>query len=100
MVAFGKKLKQAQVQEWQGYYINYKLLKKRVKRYSQAQQSGTQDTQPQSVVLKDFSRLLDSQIEKIVLFILEQQGELAAKLASLGDHQHHCLTQQQQQQLS
>ncbi|CAI0425221.1 unnamed protein product [Linum tenue] len=64
MVAFGKKLKQAQVQEWQGYYINYKLLKKRVKRYSQAQQSGTQDTQPQSVVLKDFSRLLDSQILK------------------------------------
>ncbi|CAN1332400.1 SPX domain-containing membrane protein At4g22990 [Linum perenne] len=61
MVAFGKKLKQAQIQEWQGYYINYKLLKKRVNRYTQLLQSGTQD---QKSLLKDFSRLLDSQILK------------------------------------
>ncbi|CAN1332395.1 SPX domain-containing membrane protein At4g22990 [Linum perenne] len=84
MVAFGKKLKQAQIQEWQGYYINYKLLKKRVNRYTQLLQSGTQD---QKSLLKDFSRLLDSQIERIVMFMLEKQGGLAARLASLGEQQ-------------
>ncbi|CAN1332391.1 SPX domain-containing membrane protein At4g22990 [Linum perenne] len=92
MVAFGKKLKQAQIQEWQGYYINYKLLKKRVNRYTQLLQSGTQD---QKSLLKDFSRLLDSQIERIVMFMLEKQGGLAARLASLGEQQ-----QQQQQHYS
>ncbi|CAN1332403.1 SPX domain-containing membrane protein At4g22990, partial [Linum perenne] len=74
------------------YYINYKLLKKRVNRYTQLLQSGTQD---QKSLLKDFSRLLDSQIERIVMFMLEKQGGLAARLASLGEQQ-----QQQQQHYS
>ncbi|KAH7512839.1 hypothetical protein FEM48_Zijuj12G0132600 [Ziziphus jujuba var. spinosa] len=108
MVAFGKKLRQSQIQEWQGnvkyscivqvillvdetkcdflhifrYYINYKLMKKKVKRYTQQIQVGTQDRHN---VLKDFSRLLDSQIEKIVLFLLEQQGLLASRLSNLGE---------------
>ncbi|CAN1332397.1 SPX domain-containing membrane protein At4g22990 [Linum perenne] len=101
MVAFGKKLKQAQIQEWQGYYINYKLLKKRVNRYTQLLQSGTQD---QKSLLKDFSRLLDSQIERIVMFMLEKQGGLAARLASLGEQQQQkeeeCSLLQQQQHYS
>lgn len=33
------------------------------------------------------------QIEKIVLFLLEKQGLLAARLSDLGE-QHHALTQQ------
>ncbi|KAJ4713036.1 SPX domain-containing membrane protein [Melia azedarach] len=90
MVAFGKKLKERQIQEWQRYYINYKLMKKKVKQYAQQIQVGTQDRRH---VLKDFSRMLDNQIEKIVLFLLEQQGLLASRLARLGE-QHDALQQE------
>ncbi|CAI8593705.1 unnamed protein product [Vicia faba] len=82
MVAFGKKLKDRQIQEWQGYYINYKLMKKRVRQYAQQIQLGTLDRRH---VLKDFSRMLDNQIETIVLFLLEQQGLLASRIAKLGE---------------
>ncbi|CAN6580744.1 unnamed protein product [Malus baccata var. baccata] len=90
MVAFGKKLKERQVQEWQGYYINYKLMKKKVKHYSQQIKVGAIDRRH---VLKDFSRMLDNQIETIVLFLLEQQGLLASRIAKLGE-QHEALQQQ------
>ncbi|GLT43922.1 hypothetical protein SLA2020_178460 [Shorea laevis] len=87
MVAFGKKLKESQIQEWQRYYINYKLLKKKVNRYAQQLEVGIQDHHD---VLKDFSRMLDSQIEKIVLFLLQQQGQLARRLSGLGE-QHDAI---------
>lgn len=90
MVNFGKKLKDRQIQEWQGYYINYKLMKKRVRQYAQQIQLGTQDRRH---VLKDFSRMLDSQIEKIVLFLLEQQGILASRIEKLVE-QHDALQQE------
>ncbi|KAL7167413.1 hypothetical protein ACSBR2_037969 [Camellia fascicularis] len=84
MVAFGKKLKERQIQEWQGYYINYKLMKKKVKQYAHQIEIGALDHRH---VLKDFSRMLDSQIEKTVLFLLEQQGLLASRTAKLGEQQ-------------
>ncbi|XP_022872579.1 SPX domain-containing membrane protein At4g22990-like [Olea europaea var. sylvestris] len=90
MVAFGKKLKELQIQEWQGYYINYKLMKKKVKQYVRQIEVSPQD---RDFVLMDFSRILDKQIEKIVLFLLEQQGRLASRLAYLGE-QHNGLIQQ------
>ncbi|KAM1024770.1 hypothetical protein ACFX13_038681 [Malus domestica] len=90
MVAFGKKLKERQVQEWKGYYINYKLMKKKVRHYSQQIKVGAIDRRH---VLKDFSRMLDNQIETIVLFLLEQQGLLASRIAKLGE-QHDALLQQ------
>ncbi|CAA3016842.1 SPX domain-containing membrane At4g22990-like [Olea europaea subsp. europaea] len=90
MVAFGKKLKELQIQEWQGYYINYKLMKKKVKQYVRQIEVSPQD---RDFVLMDFSRILDKQIEKIVLFLLEQQGQLASRLAYLGE-QHNGLIQQ------
>ncbi|GJT32679.1 SPX domain-containing membrane protein-like protein [Tanacetum coccineum] len=84
MVAFGKKLKDRQIQEWNGYYINYKLMKKRVKQYSRQIEAGGIERR---YVLKDFSRMLDNEIEKIVLFLLEQQGLLASRLDALGKEQ-------------
>ncbi|XP_027085553.1 SPX domain-containing membrane protein At4g22990 [Coffea arabica] len=84
MVAFGKKLKERQIQEWQGYYINYKLMKKKVKQYTLQIQAGALDRR---YVLKDFSRMLDNQIEKIVLFLLEQQGLLASRIEKLNEQQ-------------
>lgn len=43
------------------YYINYKLMKKKVKQYAQHIQIGTQDRRH---VLKEFSRMLDNQVRK------------------------------------
>ncbi|KAL2525088.1 SPX domain-containing membrane protein [Abeliophyllum distichum] len=82
MVAFGKKLKQRQIEEWQEYYINYKLMKKKVKQYANQIETGVLERRH---VLKDFSRMLDNQIEKIVLFLLEQQGILASRIAELNE---------------
>ncbi|XP_059276066.1 SPX domain-containing membrane protein At4g22990-like isoform X2 [Lycium ferocissimum] len=84
MVAFGKKLKDRQIQEWQGYYINYKLMKKKVKQYGNQIKAGALDRR---TVLKDFSRMLDNQIERIVLFMLEQQGVLASRISELNKQQ-------------
>ncbi|KVH95461.1 Major facilitator superfamily [Cynara cardunculus var. scolymus] len=84
MVAFGKKLKDRQIEEWKGYYINYKLMKKKVKQYARQIEAGGLERR---YVLKDFSRMLDNQIEKIVLFLLEQQGLLASRLDALGKEQ-------------
>ncbi|KAL2543973.1 SPX domain-containing membrane protein [Forsythia ovata] len=86
MVAFGKKLKGRQIQEWQGYYINYKLMKKKVNQYSNQIEAGALDRRH---VLKDFSQMLDNQIEKIVLFMLEQQGLLASRIAQLNEQQNY-----------
>ncbi|KAJ8506101.1 hypothetical protein OPV22_006987 [Ensete ventricosum] len=69
-----------QVQEWRGYYINYKLMKKKLKQYVKHNQAGGELQQ----VLKEFSRMLDEQIEKIVLFLLEQQGLLASRIQELA----------------
>ncbi|XP_076960060.1 SPX domain-containing membrane protein At4g11810-like isoform X1 [Bidens hawaiensis] len=84
MVAFGKKLKARQIEEWQGYYINYKLMKKRVKQYTRQVETGGYERR---YVLNDFSRMLDHQIEKIVLFLLEQQGILSGRIAKLREQQ-------------
>ncbi|GAU26989.1 hypothetical protein TSUD_290400 [Trifolium subterraneum] len=78
MVAFGKKLKDRQIQEWQGYYINYKLMKKRVRQYAQQIEQGTQDRRH---VLKDFSRMLDNQGISAVV------GALSRNLHELQDRQ-------------
>ncbi|MCD7450466.1 hypothetical protein HAX54_006536, partial [Datura stramonium] len=82
MVSFGKKLKERQIQEWQGYYINYKLMKRKLKQYANQSQAVVPDRR---FVLKDFSRMLDNQIEKVVLFLLEQQGVLASRISELNE---------------
>lgn len=64
------------------YYINYKLMKKKVNQYSRQLQGG--DLEPRQV-LKDFSKMLDNQIEKVALFMLEQQGLLASRLQRLRE---------------
>ncbi|XP_042498620.1 SPX domain-containing membrane protein At4g22990-like isoform X1 [Macadamia integrifolia] len=97
MVAFGKKLKETQIQEWQRYYINYKLMKKKVKQYAQQIEVGAQDRR---YVLKEFSRMLDNQIEKIVLFLLEQQGQLASRIAKLNEQQEALLQQPEISQIA
>lgn len=70
-----------QLEEWKEYYINYKMMKKKVKQYVQQTQNGGNREQ----VLKEFSRMLDDEIEKIVLFLLQQQGHLASRIEKLGE---------------
>ncbi|KAI4367919.1 hypothetical protein MLD38_016543 [Melastoma candidum] len=84
MVRFGKRLKETQIVEWQRHYINYKLMKKRVKQYTQQIEAGVLERRH---VMKDFSRMLDYQIENTVLFLLEQQGLLASRIAQLSERQ-------------
>ncbi|KAI5077106.1 hypothetical protein GOP47_0006930 [Adiantum capillus-veneris] len=79
MVGFGKTLREHGHLEWKQYYINYKMLKKKLKRYVQGQQSEGEEQ-----MRKEFARLLDLQVEKIVLFLLEQEGYLASLFAALG----------------
>ncbi|KAJ0258042.1 SPX domain-containing membrane protein [Hirschfeldia incana] len=90
MVAFGKYLQRKQIEEWRGYYINYKMMKKKVKQYAEQIRGGSQHPRH---VLKDFSRMLDTQIEKTVLFMLEQQGLLAGRLATLRETHDDVLAQ-------
>ncbi|KAK7256731.1 hypothetical protein RIF29_30189 [Crotalaria pallida] len=90
MVGFGKKLRESQIQEWKRYYINYKLMKKKVKRYTEQIEVGAQNHHN---VLRDFSMVLDKQIEKMVLFLLEQQGVIAHRLFDIGKR-HRALTAQ------
>ncbi|PUZ77044.1 hypothetical protein GQ55_1G339500 [Panicum hallii var. hallii] len=82
MVNFGKRLMADQLEEWREYYINYKMMKKKVKQYVQQTQTGGKNREQ---VLKEFSRVLDDQIEKIVLFLLQQQGHLASRIENLGE---------------
>ncbi|KAL8170633.1 hypothetical protein V2J09_022437 [Rumex salicifolius] len=65
---------------------NTGMVRKKVKQYGQQLQNGALE---RNHVLKDFSRMLDSQIEKIVLFLLEQQGLLAERLSKLGEEYKH-----------
>ncbi|OEL15966.1 SPX domain-containing membrane protein, partial [Dichanthelium oligosanthes] len=57
-------------------------LKGRVKEYIEQTKEGNRDRRR---VLKDFSKLLDDEIEKVVLFMIEQQGLIAARLEDLGE---------------
>uniref|UniRef100_J3MZB7 SPX domain-containing protein n=1 Tax=Oryza brachyantha TaxID=4533 RepID=J3MZB7_ORYBR len=80
-MVFSKKLTKDQIPGWEEYYFNYKRLKGRVNEYTEHTKEGIQDRRR---VLKDFSKLLDDEIEKIVLFMIEQQGLIAARLEDLG----------------
>lgn len=71
-----------QIPEWKRCYINYKLMKKKVRQYVEQTETGGKDRRQ---VLREFSRMLDDQIEKIVLFLLEQQGLLASRLENLWE---------------
>ncbi|KAG8065885.1 hypothetical protein GUJ93_ZPchr0004g38637 [Zizania palustris] len=65
-------------------------MKKMLKQYVQQTQLGGKDREQ---VLKEFSRVLDDQIERIVLFLLQQQGHLANRIEELGEQRAALLEQ-------
>ncbi|KAH7438172.1 hypothetical protein KP509_04G003900 [Ceratopteris richardii] len=79
------------------YYINYKMMKRKMKTYLQVQ--GTNEEE-QALIRKQFARLLDWQIEKTVLFLLEQQGHLAARLRVLGEEREAAKERMDSRQIS
>uniref|UniRef100_A0A0D9VJH5 SPX domain-containing protein n=1 Tax=Leersia perrieri TaxID=77586 RepID=A0A0D9VJH5_9ORYZ len=97
MVNFGKRLMADQLEEWKDYYINYKMMKKKVKQYVQQTQNDGKDREQ---VHKEFSRMLDDQIEKIVLFLLQQQGHLASRIEKLGEERALLMEQSDASQIS
>ncbi|XP_062222448.1 SPX domain-containing membrane protein OsI_08463-like [Phragmites australis] len=96
MVNFGKRLMADQLEEWKEYYINYKMMKKKVKQYVQQTETGGKNREQ---VLKEFSRMLDDQIEKIVLFLLQQQGHLASRIENLGEQRTALMEQSDMSQI-
>ncbi|KAH8940061.1 hypothetical protein BDL97_15G068500 [Sphagnum fallax] len=83
MVHFGQYILANRVPGWEDYYIGYKILKKRIKQY--AIRAATASDDERDEIVRAFSRLLDSQIEKMVLFLIEKQGLLAGRLQSLRE---------------
>lgn len=84
-----------QIPDWEEYYIGYKTLKKRIKHYSGRAQASDISEEERHEIVKSFSELLDSQVEKIVLFLIERQGLLAQRLQELRkqremDNQDYC----------
>ncbi|PWA97604.1 SPX domain-containing membrane protein [Artemisia annua] len=92
--AFGKKMKDKQIEEWQGTMIygaykskgycciNYKLMNKKVKQYDHHIKTGVYEHR---YVLKDFYRIVFKRL--FVLYLLEQQGILGSIIAKLAEQQ-------------
>ncbi|CAK9261087.1 unnamed protein product [Sphagnum jensenii] len=83
MVRFGQYILANQIAGWEDYYIGYKALKKRIRLYGNRASIATDEERQE--IMKSFSELLDSQIEKIVLFMIERQGLLAGRLQRLRE---------------
>ncbi|OWZ12753.1 Major Facilitator Superfamily (MFS) transporter [Phytophthora megakarya] len=81
MVQFAKKLVAAQRPEWKGHYLEYKQLKKKLRKVVEAQQEQKRDEQER------FKKSLDSEVERVVLFFLTKQGEFATTLQGLRTQQ-------------
>ncbi|KAG3089176.1 hypothetical protein PI125_g18111 [Phytophthora idaei] len=81
MVQFAKKLAAAQRPEWKGHYLEYKQLKKNLRKVVEAQREETREEQ------ENFKQALDSEVERVVLFFLTKQGEFATTLQGLRTQQ-------------
>ncbi|GBG74106.1 hypothetical protein CBR_g17817 [Chara braunii] len=83
MVHFGRLLREKRLPKWENYYLGYKQMKKRIKMYVQL--SPTTSEESRDDMLKEFSEILDYQVEKIVLFLLAREGQLASRLIELRE---------------
>uniref|UniRef100_K3X6Z1 SPX domain-containing protein n=1 Tax=Globisporangium ultimum (strain ATCC 200006 / CBS 805.95 / DAOM BR144) TaxID=431595 RepID=K3X6Z1_GLOUD len=87
MVQFAKKLAAAQRPEWKGHYLEYKQLKKKLKKVIVATRDDTLEAAHHEQ--EGFKRALDSEVERVVLFFLTKQGQFADTLADLRRKQAH-----------
>jgi predicted MFS family arabinose efflux permease len=84
MVEFGKQLVEARHDPWSKAYLDYNALKAALKRHGDPKNADDAELLAQiEDPAEDFEQLVDSQIEKVVLFFLEKQGDLASRLTNL-----------------
>eukprot|EP00931_Biecheleriopsis_adriatica_P079723 TRINITY_DN53083_c0_g1_i1.p1 TRINITY_DN53083_c0_g1~~TRINITY_DN53083_c0_g1_i1.p1 ORF type:complete len:695 (+),score=118.30 TRINITY_DN53083_c0_g1_i1:76-2160(+) len=87
MVNFGESLLEGQEALWRKHYIDYEHLKQELDRLVaiQAASDPSHAAVPDGRVKSsdDFAKELDAQIEKVVLFYLGRQGEIAFLMARL-----------------
>lgn len=95
MVEFGKQLAQSRHEPWAGAYLDYKSLKKALKQLANKTNNEPADALSIAVESTDFEQLVDREIEKVVLFFLEKQGDLAKRLNVLRNK--NCSSAQEQQ---
>lgn len=81
MVQFGQYIQQHRISGWEDYYINYKKLKTLISDYEDKARLAS-DIEVEQIT-KQFSDMLDSQVEKTVLWYLEKQGQLAGEMQRL-----------------
>jgi len=84
MVRFGEALAAEQEGLWKPHYLDYDHMKNELDRLV-AHEADPSTTLPPGWAKSsdDFAKVLDTEIEKVVLFYLERQGQLAAQMGSL-----------------
>ena len=75
MVKFEKQLRAAKRAEWADRYLDYRSLKKLVKRIQGGGKAASSD---------EFIAALDREVEKVSLFFLQQQGLIAERILAEG----------------
>jgi len=81
MVKFAKELALARHVPWSNHYLNYKQLKKLLKKAVAVDTSLTERDEFKN----KFRQYLKAEIEKVVLFFLKKQGEVASRLLNLRE---------------
>lgn len=92
MVAYGQALRKSRRVGWENAYVDYNRLKTALVREEEISSS-----QSSSSLSLSFEVLLQQEIEKVSLFALRQQGEIAQQIGALRLMQHK---QQQHDQAS
>ena len=71
---FGRRLLELEYEPWKSYYVDYEKLKNILE---------DADGEPSANREREFVRQLNREIEKTVLFFLQEQGQLASRLSQL-----------------
>ena len=82
MVNFGRRLKAHQFAPWKSHYLDYSKLKDILETETSEELAAFRE--------REFVRQLNRDIEKIVLFFLYEQGQLAVRLSKLGEEEREC----------
>jgi hypothetical protein len=85
---FGKKLVALRHAPWSQYYVDYEHLKQILFKEEGADPESS-IASASVVQVTEFVFQLDREVEKAVLFLLEQQGLIASQLQHILNEQHH-----------
>jgi hypothetical protein len=90
---FGKKLVALSHSPWAQYYVDYGHLKQILEKEESPDLEGSVASSNHSIFQSsEFIFQLDQEVEKIVLFLLEQQGQIASQLRHILQEQRRILS--------